>query len=72
MEVAGIVGSSPDKSHAAAERLGVSAKYSSLSDALKDSDVDAIHLTTPTYCTTNKSNKSSLQESIACAKNLWP
>ncbi len=45
--VEGIVGSSPDKSRRAAERLGLPARYSTLEDVLGDDGVDAVHLATP-------------------------
>jgi predicted dehydrogenase len=47
VEVAGIVGSTPAKSRAAAERLGLPARYVTLADALADVAVDAVHITTP-------------------------
>jgi predicted dehydrogenase len=45
--VAGIVGSTPEKSRAAAMRLGLPAVYETFDDAIKDSNIDVIHLTTP-------------------------
>jgi predicted dehydrogenase len=47
VEVAAIVGSSAEKSHAAARRLGVDATHVSLEDVLADASIDAVHLTTP-------------------------
>jgi predicted dehydrogenase len=47
VEVAAIVGSSPAKSHAAAERLGIDPTHASLEDVLADDSIDAVHLTTP-------------------------
>ncbi len=47
VEVAGIVGSSPDKSRSAAARLGLSTGYETLENALRDDSIDVIHLTTP-------------------------
>lgn len=47
VRVAGIVGSSPDKSQEAAERLGLPRGYATLDDVLADATVDAVHLTTP-------------------------
>lgn len=47
VHVAGIVGSTPEKSMAAAESLGLPRGYASLSDVLADDSVDAVHLTTP-------------------------
>ncbi len=48
--VAGILGSDPDKSRAAAERLGLPRGYGSLEEVLADRDVAAVHLTTPNRC----------------------
>ena len=47
VDVVGIIGSSPDKSLAAAERLGIPTRLQSLEDVLADPGVDAVHLTTP-------------------------
>ncbi|MEO1526602.1 MAG: Gfo/Idh/MocA family oxidoreductase [Planctomycetota bacterium] len=45
--VRGIVGSTADKSIAAAHRLGLPASYRTLDDVLTDESVDCVHLTTP-------------------------
>lgn len=45
--VAGIVGSSPEKSKTAAERLGLPRGYESFDELLRDDSVSAVHLTTP-------------------------
>ena len=47
VEVAGIVGSSPEKSRQAAQRLGLPETYSTLAEALQDPAVDSINITTP-------------------------
>jgi predicted dehydrogenase len=47
VQVAGIVGSSPDKSLGTATRLGLPRGYASLEDVLADKSVDVVHLTTP-------------------------
>ncbi len=47
VEVAAIIGSSPQKSREAAERLGVSIQHVTLDDVLADMSIDAVHLTTP-------------------------
>ena len=47
VEVAAIVGSSPEKSRGAAVRLGIDPKHASLEDVLADDSIDAVHLTTP-------------------------
>lgn len=45
--VVGIVGSSPEKSKAAAEQLGLPRGYESFDKLLRDDSVSAVHLTTP-------------------------
>jgi predicted dehydrogenase len=47
VHVAGIVGSSPDKSQLAAEQLGLPRGYATLDDVLADPAVDSVHLATP-------------------------
>jgi predicted dehydrogenase len=47
VQVGGIVGSSPDKSRIAAQRLGLPRGYGSLDEVLADKSVDVVHLTTP-------------------------
>lgn len=47
VNVVGILGSSPEKSVAAAEALGVPRGYRSLDEILTDDTVDVVHLTTP-------------------------
>ena len=47
VQVTGIVGSSPEKSKAAAERLGLPRGYESFDELLRDDSVSAVHLTTP-------------------------
>lgn len=50
VRVAGIVGSSPEKSNATAERLGLPRGYESFDELLRDDSVSAVHLTTPNRC----------------------
>lgn len=45
--VAGILGSSPEKSHAQAARLGLSKAYTSFEEMLEDPQVHVVHLATP-------------------------
>jgi predicted dehydrogenase len=45
--VTGILGSTPEKSQAVAERLGLPKGYATYADLLADPEVDAVHLTTP-------------------------
>ncbi len=47
VHVAGIVGSTPEKSRTAAERLGLPRGYATLDEVLADKSVAAVHLTTP-------------------------
>lgn len=47
VKVAGILGSSPEKSRQAAERLGLDHAYDSLDDLLDDPQVDVVHITSP-------------------------
>lgn len=47
IRVAGIVGSTADKSCAAANTLGLEGRYESFEDVLADDTVDAVHLATP-------------------------
>ncbi|MFE4952247.1 Gfo/Idh/MocA family protein [Leifsonia sp. NPDC056665] len=46
-ELAGIVSSSPERSAAAAERLGIGRAYGSLEEVLADDTIDVVHVTTP-------------------------
>jgi len=47
IRVAGILGSTAEKSIAAAESLGLPRGYASLDELLADDEVDAVHLTSP-------------------------
>jgi predicted dehydrogenase len=47
VEVAALIGSSPEKSRAAAQRLGVPRSHATLTDVLNDDSIAAVHLTTP-------------------------
>ncbi|MCA9212954.1 MAG: Gfo/Idh/MocA family oxidoreductase [Planctomycetales bacterium] len=47
LEVAAIIGSTAEKSRNAAEQLGISSQHTKLSDVLRDSSIDSVHLTTP-------------------------
>jgi len=46
-ELAGIVSSSPERSAAAAERLGIGRAHGSLDEVLADDTIDVVHVTTP-------------------------
>ena len=47
VDVAGVVGSTPEKSRVAARQLGIVSDIVTFEQAIADSSVDAIHLTTP-------------------------
>jgi predicted dehydrogenase len=47
VQLVGIVGSSPEKSRAAAHRLGIAKAYTSFDQLLLDADVQAVHIVTP-------------------------
>ena len=47
INVAGILGSSSEKSRRAAADLGIPKAYSDLSDLLADEEIDAVHITSP-------------------------
>jgi predicted dehydrogenase len=47
VRVLGVVGSTPEKSRAATETLGLEKTYDSLDAVLADADVDSVHLATP-------------------------
>jgi predicted dehydrogenase len=60
VEVAGIVGSTPQKSQAAATALGLSAQFTTFQQVLQDPSVDCVHLTTP--------NKLHYEQAVAVLK----
>jgi predicted dehydrogenase len=47
VQVTGVLGSSPEKSRAAAEKLGLPRGYNSFEEILSDPQVQAVHITTP-------------------------
>ena len=47
VDVRGVLGSSPDRGEAAAERIGLPQAYPSLEALLDDPSVDAVHVTSP-------------------------
>jgi predicted dehydrogenase len=58
--VAGILGSSPERSRQAAERLGIPKAYETLDEVLRDSEVDSVHITTP--------NRFHYEQAAACLR----
>ncbi len=65
VHVAGILGSSPEKSQAAAERLGIPRGYRAFAELLADDAVDAVHLTTP-----NRHHFAEVQAVLAAGKHV--
>ncbi len=65
VHVAGILGSSLEKSQAAAERLGIPRGYRDLTELLGDDTVDAVHLTTP-----NRHHFAEVQAVLAAGKHV--
>jgi predicted dehydrogenase len=71
IHVRGILGSSPEKSRAAAEALGLEVAYESYEDILTDDAVDVVHITTPNHLHFDMA-KRALQASkhVVCEKPL--
>lgn len=65
VHVAGILGSSREKSQAAAQRLGIPRGYENLDELLNDPAVDAVHLTTP-----NRHHFAEVQAVLAAGKHV--
>lgn len=63
--VGGILGSSPEKSQAAAQRLGIPRGYHDLAELLADPSIDVVHLTTP-----NRHHFSEVQAVLAAGKHV--
>ncbi len=63
--VAGILGSSAEKSTAAASQLGLPRAYRSLDELLADSDVDVVHVTSP-----NRFHHQQVVQSLAAGKHV--
>ncbi len=65
VHVAGILGSSPEKSQTAADRLGLPRGYASLDEALNDPEVDSVHITTP-----NRFHFEQAKAALAAGKHV--
>ena len=65
VRVAGIVGSTPEKSQTAAERLGLPRGYASLEEVLADDAVDVVHVATP-----NRLHYEQCRAVIAAGKHV--
>ncbi len=63
--VAGILGSSAEKSDAAAGRLGLPRGYASFDEILNDSDIDSVHITTP-----NRFHFEQAKAALAAGKHV--
>lgn len=63
--VAGILGSSPEKSRAAADALGIEKGYASFDALLADSTVDVVHLASP-----NAAHFDQCRRAIAAGKHV--
>jgi len=65
VQIAGILGSSPEKSAAAADRLGLPRGYVSFDEILNDPDIDSVHITTP-----NKFHFEQAKAALAAGKHV--
>ena len=65
VRVAGILGSTPQKSRAAAETLNLPIGYSSLDDLINDEDVDVVHITSP-----NRYHHQQARRTISAGKHV--
>lgn len=65
VHVAGILGSSPEKSATAAQRLDIPRGYADLAELLADSTIDVVHLTTP-----NRHHFAEVQAVLAAGKHV--
>ena len=65
VDVIGILGSSPQKSSAAAARFQIPKAYGTLDELLADPEVDAVHITTP-----NRFHFESAKRAIAANKHV--
>ena len=63
--VSGILGSTPEKSHAAAEALGLETGYTSLDDVINDRNVDVVHITSP-----NRFHFQQASRALAAGKHV--
>ncbi|MBZ0283246.1 MAG: Gfo/Idh/MocA family oxidoreductase [Anaerolineae bacterium] len=65
VHVRGILGSSPEKSHAAAQSLSLEVVYESYESLIADAVVDAIHITTP-----NKDHLDMTRRALVAGKHV--
>jgi predicted dehydrogenase len=71
IDIAGILGSSPQKSRRAAQKLGIPKGYETYDDLLADEDVDVVHITTPNHLHFDQA-KAALEagKHVLCEKPL--
>ena len=65
VNVRGILGSSPEKSRAAADTLRLEIAYNSYAELIADSAVDSVHITTP-----NKDHLEMTRQALAAGKHV--
>lgn len=65
IDVVGILGSSPEKSTAAAQRLGLRKAYASFDEILNDDEVTVVHLTTP-----NRVHFATARDALRAGKHV--
>ena len=73
MNVAGILGSSAEKSRRAAQELGIPKAYNDYSELLADGEIEAVHITSPNrHHFANRRARRSRRASMSTARNRWP
>ena len=65
VRVAGVLGSSPEKSAVAAKNLGLPRGYASLPDLLSDPSIDVVHITSP-----NRHHREQVMACFAAGKHV--
>lgn len=71
VNVVGILGSSPEKSRAAATRLGLARGYESFAQVLEDPEIQCVHLTTPNKFHFEQASKAlAADRHVMCEKPL--
>jgi predicted dehydrogenase len=71
IDVKGILGSSPEKSRQAAQRLGLAVAYGSYQEILGDGEVDTVHITSPNVTHLEMASQALLAgKHVVCEKPL--
>ena len=65
MNVAGILGSSPEKSRRAAQELGIPKAYGSYAELLADDEIESVHITSP-----NRHHYMQASEALKAGKHV--